>query len=295
MSEIKPSRYDYVKNYIESFGFSLLSTTYTNNKEKLPVMCPKGHEYSVKFGNFNKGSRCPVCAGKKKYTYDYVKSYIESTGYTLLSDSYINAHGKLLVECLNDHEYITNFNTFNQGHRCSKCMNTLNGKSRSLDYEYVKSYIESFGYTLLSDTYKNNCVKLLTVCPNGHKYSVKFGAFKDSGHRCSTCDNKSSKAEIDVQNYIESLGIPIVRNDRTQIVNPLTGRNLELDIWIPSMSKAIEYNGLYWHSFIDREKLDKIKQEQCQNLGIKLLIINEYNWIDNQEFEKRIIRNFIDE
>jgi len=43
----------------------------------------------------------------------------------------------------------------------------------ALTYNYVKEYIESFNYTLLSTEYINAHVKLSICCDKGHKYSVK--------------------------------------------------------------------------------------------------------------------------
>ena len=31
-------------------------------------------------------------------------------------------------------------------------------------------------------------------------------------------------------------------------MNPNTDKHLELDIWIPTLNKAIEFNGEYWHN-----------------------------------------------
>jgi len=38
--------------------------------------------------------------------------------------------------------------------------------------EEIKKYIESFGYQLLSDTYKNNQEKLGFRCPKGHSFEM---------------------------------------------------------------------------------------------------------------------------
>lgn len=53
--------YQEVKEYIESFGYELLSKEYINAQEKLKVKCPNGHEYKVAKNNFQQGQRCPIC------------------------------------------------------------------------------------------------------------------------------------------------------------------------------------------------------------------------------------------
>jgi len=115
--------YDYVYNYIKSFGYLLLSDKYINGKELLLIQCPKGHNFYMCFNNFGQDQRCPVCAGNIKFTYEYVKEYIESFGYKLLSDFYENSNYQLLlIECSNGHQYETTFGNFRAGHRCNICV-----------------------------------------------------------------------------------------------------------------------------------------------------------------------------
>jgi len=281
--------YEYIKEYIKKEGYQLLSDNYVNAHTKLLLKCPIGHEYEVKFNYFQQGSRCSICSGNKKLDYEYIKSFVEKEGYQLLSKEYKNNHTKLLLKCPIGHEYEIGFYSFKKGIRCSVC----NG-NKKLSYKDVKSFIEEEGYTLLSDDYINCDTKLLLKCPIGHEYKVGFYCFK-KGVRCPICWNEStsSKQERELQDYIESLGYNIIRNDRTEIINPLTGHNLELDIWIPDKNKAIEYNGAYWHDKSEQIKRDKIKMDQCKQKGIDLLIVKEYNWANNKQMEQDIINNFL--
>jgi len=281
--------YLYVKDYIEKEGYQLLSNTYKNGRSKLKIKCPEGHEYKTTYSNFKLGRRCPICyMNNQKLNYDHVKKYIESFNYKLISSVYKNANTRLLIECDKGHEYKVTYGNFYRGQRCAKC----NGGIK-LTYEYVKSFIEKIeGYRLLSKTYKNASSKLKIKCPECHEYKVRFYCFK-KGARCPICWNEStaSKQEIELQDYIESLGYDIIRNDRTQIINPLTGKNLELDIWIPDLNKAIEYNGTYWHSLSKKKQIDKIKAYQCDQKGIDLLIVNEEkilldNYLEIQKINK---------
>jgi len=294
-TEKRRHSYNYIKSFIEKEGYQLLSDTYKNNHTKLLIKCPEGHEYKVRFGSFNQGKRCPICNGNIKLSYNYVKSIIEKEGYQLLSKKYKNNHTKLLLKCPIGHEYKVGFYNFKRGNRCPICniKHKKYIKKRRHSYNHVKNFIEKEGYKLLSNTYINAQTKLLLKCPEGHEYKVTYGNFY-SGWRCPFCYalNKSSKGEKEVALFIESLGYNIIRNNRTQIINPLTGHNLELDIWIPSLNKAIEYNGIYWHQF---SKTDKIKKQECKNNGIDLLVVWDDKWTNNKSIEQRIIQNFIGE
>jgi hypothetical protein len=74
---------------VGSEGYQLLNSCYSNNKQKLDLVCPNGHEYSVSWDNWNsKGSRCPKCSewgvsSAQKEIYDFVKGLC---GDALMSD-----------------------------------------------------------------------------------------------------------------------------------------------------------------------------------------------------------------
>jgi len=276
---MKKLTYKYVKKQIESVNeYKLLSTEYINSKTKLKVQCDKGHIYKVRYGNFQQGKRCPYCAGLLKLEYDFVKKQIENIkGYKLISKKYINNKTRLKIKCDKGHIYETNWRNFQQGYRCLKCV--------KLDYKYVKEQIESVkDYKLLSTEYINNYTKLKVQCNKGHKYKTTYANFQQ-GYRCSICsyNKKSSKAEKEIVKIIKFVTDElIIENDRTQIINPKTGHNLELDIWTPDLKKAIEFNGEYWHNNDYSKYKNNIKVKQCKEKGIDLLVINERDWLDDK-------------
>jgi ribosomal protein S27E len=53
--------YEYVKQQIEKYGYTLLSNTYNRSQEILEVRCPKGHEHFTSWNRFQKGVRCKIC------------------------------------------------------------------------------------------------------------------------------------------------------------------------------------------------------------------------------------------
>lgn len=114
--------YEYVKEYIESKGSKLLSSTYTNANTKLEIECINGHIHHQTFSAFQRGTGCCYCDNSsRKLTYEFVKEYIESFGYKLLSDTYINTNSHLLVMCNKGHTYKVSFHNFKAGYRCPVC------------------------------------------------------------------------------------------------------------------------------------------------------------------------------
>jgi len=291
-SKNKKPTIEYVRKYIEGFGYVLLSKVYVNAHTKLLVQCPEGHQYKVKFNNFKSGYRCPICAGNKKLTIEYVRKYYENEGYKYLSTTYTNALTKELVQCPEGHQWCVSFNTFKTGNRCFVCYSI----NRKHTIEDVRKYYENEGYLYLSTTYTNALTKELIQCPEGHQYEVRFGHFKNGGNRCPICwaNSTSSKAEIEIQELVKTLTkTTVLCNDRTKIVNTNTGHYLELDIYLPDLNKAIEYNGIFWHSSDEVKIRDKMKVDQCKNLGIDLLVINEHDYVGNEEKVKEEIRKWL--
>ncbi len=128
--------------------------------------------------------------------------------------------------------------------------------------------------------------KLEFICPKGHHHKIKWNTFS-SGGRCAICAEEcfTSKGEKEIFEYVHSIYTgTIIPNDRTQIINPKTGLYLELDIWLPDIRKAIEYNGEYWHRKKYVKWKDDYKKQYCREHGINLLVIDHENWSKNKDF-----------
>lgn len=72
----------------------------------------------------------------------------------------------------------------------------------------------------------------------------------------------------------------------------LDGR--ELDIYIPEKKLAIEFDGLYWHSEVNKENnYHFIKTEECERKGIQLIHIFEDEWKYKQEIVKSRLKGLL--
>lgn len=104
-------------------------------------------------------------------------------------------------------------------------------------------------------------------------------------------NNSDEAIEKDIYTYVSSLTTKnVVYHDRTV----LNGN--ELDIYIPELKLAIEYNGSYWHSSIKKEaKYHQNKTIACAKQGIRLLHIFEYEWenADEQVKIKHLLKNIL--
>ena len=102
----------------------------------------------------------------------------------------------------------------------------------------------------------------------------------------------NTRIENSMFNLIKELlpNVAIIKNTKQIIKNPETNCYLELDIYIPDLNIAIEYNGSYWHNRNDTER-ENLKTKLCKEKGIKLFHI----WYDNEEQDIKELLDYIKE
>ena len=103
---------------------------------------------------------------------------------------------------------------------------------------------------------------------------------------CNEIGSTKSGQENLIYNFIkENYNGNILRNKRG-IIKPK-----ELDIYLPDLKLAIEFNGLYHHNeLVVNKKYHFNKTESCEKQGIQLIHIYEDDWIYRQKIiESRIL------
>ena len=279
----KKLTYQEVKEYIESFNYVLLDDVYIDNKTKLKMICPCGHEWECNFRNFKIGRRCRDCsykirAEKQSHSYEYIKEYIESYGYKLLSTEYKNNREKLKIMCEEGHIFEMEFSTFQRGSRCPKCQGVYR-----YNYKEVKEYYNEFGYELISQEYNGANEMLIAKCPEGHLLECTFNSFKNNNARCDLCKEKiKSKGEDVILEILTSLNIEFLKEHNFKDCKGKR-RTLPFDFYLPQYNICIEYDGTphyklgaYKNGLLDlmnRKYLDNVKSQYCKNNNIELIRI----------------------
>ena len=94
-----PSKHDidFVRDAIESVGYTLLENEYENSLQKLTIQCNKEHIFPMSFKVFSRGHRCSYCAGKRQYDTSEVSDILKDIGYILLTKEYKSNRQKLEV------------------------------------------------------------------------------------------------------------------------------------------------------------------------------------------------------
>ena len=166
------------------------------------------------------------------------------------------------------------------------------GFSDKLRYIYMNKHIEKYkNFDLdfinldgrILDVYSKSC---------GHTFSIHYDSLKrrieNNYDYCTVCNPIYSESgeEKKVIDWIRGLGVDIIEGDRSL--------GFELDIFIPELNLAIEFNGLYWHSELYKENGYHLnKTEVCRSVGIELIHIWEDDWMFKGDIIKSIIMNRI--
>lgn len=104
----------------------------------------------------------------------------------------------------------------------------------------------------------------------GHRWSATVNN-RTSGSGCPRCAFRygTSFPEQALYFYLRQAFPDCVNRDMTVL------DGLELDLYIPSIQTAVEYNGAWAHSFPERKKADRRKARLCREKGILLIRIRE--------------------
>lgn len=163
---------------------------YIDQNSFIQALCPVKHEVTVKFVNItdkrSKGGGCSACAKlakprKRNLNIDDCHESAAKNRGRCLTEIFINAMSPCEWECEFEHRWFAPLNAIrNCGSWCPQCF----GKVK-LTHEYVKEYIESFGWTLES-TYEAAWVTMKMKCPKGHQSDKSYNNFRN-GQRCAEC------------------------------------------------------------------------------------------------------------
>jgi hypothetical protein len=112
--------------------------------------------------------------------------------------------------------------------------------------------------------------KVWWLCPRGHAYQATPN-HRSSGTNCPKCNDgrQTSFAEQAVYFYVKR-----IYPDAINRYKDIFDNGMELDIYIPSIKLAIEYDGEAWHKK-DKLKREIKKYQICQMRGIKLFRLKE--------------------
>jgi len=129
-----------------------------------------------------------------------------------------------------------------------------------------------------------------------HDYSINRFLFycrkKSNITICTICNPVKSYWNSEQENNLKKF---ITENYNNEIsVNIKLQSKREMDIYLPRLKLAFEFNGVYWHNELYKPiNYHREKTEECEQQGIKLIQIYEDDWLYKQNIVKSRILNLL--
>ena len=131
--------------------------------------------------------------------------------------------------------------------------------------------------------------KYTFVCNRcGKEFESCFSFGQETEVCCPNCDplrNGVSHQEKQLLEYIKSIYKGEIIENYKHLIYPY-----EVDIYLPTLNLAIEYDGRYWHN---NSKKSFMKFNLCKEKGVRLVMIYDYEWEQNSDKIKSYLKSLI--
>jgi hypothetical protein len=152
-----------------------------------------------------------------------------------------------------------------------------------------KYNLNVISYDIKKHTYIIHCDE----CENDYKIHTSLLSnrlFKNKTvcTKCNPYSTFNSDFEGKLTKFIKENYNGKIKKDRTI----LSGQ--ELDVYLPDLNLAFEFNGLYWHSDINKENnYHKNKTDLCEQHNVRLIHIFEDEWNNKTDIVKSFILSLL--
>lgn len=257
---------------------------YINNKTNINIICPKHGAFMITpnqiINQVREGRQiCVECYSyNKRFDAFLEKANNKYNNKYLYYDFVDNKKKMRIVDKETGFEY-----------------NQVPNNHINCDYFYNKSDIDKFikkskevhgdKYDYSKVEYINHKCKIKLICDKFHEFEqIVDNHLRGAG--CPKCNRFDIKENSLYEFIKENYDGQIITSNR----NILDGK--ELDIYLPELNLAFEFNGLYWHNELFKDKKYHLdKTNNCLKKNIKLIHIWEDDWDNKKSIIKSIILN----
>lgn len=268
-------------NLVHNNKYNYDKSIYINNHTQICIICPKHGEFWQTPNSHLNGNGCPACSNVKRMTNEeFIKrvNSIHNFKYKYYND-FSGIHHKIQISCPIHGDFFQLAKRHLEGQGCPMC-----GKQYSINWnknnynhfvEESNKRFNNYSFPYIQNEYENSHSVLTIKCKKcGNTFQkIACDHLTSPFGGCQNCFSDTSYGEKKISKFIKDIlpNIEIKYNDR-KILN-----GKELDIYIPSLNIAIEYNGLFWHSGMFRcdKNYHLNKTIECERQGIRLIQIFE--------------------
>lgn len=287
-NDIHNNKYDYSK------------VDYINNSTKVCIICPEHGEFWQTPNSHLSGVGCPSCYGNKKLTNtQFIEECkkIHNGKYSYDKTHYKNKRSKVIITCPIHGDFEQLAANHKRGQGCPECGKKYAKEYRKYNHQHFinesnSRFDNEYEFPNIINEYENSHSKITIKHNKCNTFFTKIACdhITSPYGGCPHCFINKSFPEIEIFNFVKDLlseNELIYTNCRNIIDN-------ELDIYIPNLNIAIEFNGLYWHSELQKTVDYHInKTNQCNEKGIRLIHIFEDEWLYKQDIVKSMLRNLL--
>lgn len=264
-------------------GGEFLSPEYENNRIKYLFGCNKGHSWRMTCARVKAGGWCKECFPVVHLSHRRRPSFLdevaEKRGVTSLSVAYVGQKFSYFWKCKCGHVFRSHIQQLLGSKACKKCV----AISQRTGIDEVVSLAKSKNGVFLSSEYINAHSKYDWGCSSGHVWKTTYNDIQQGGW-CPYCKTDVSKVETAIFQFV----LGLYPDALSRSIKLLPNKRFELDIFVPSLRKAVEYNGIRWHATVDAQDRDRRKRQECNETGIALLTIDHKNCNTKPRFLKTL-------
>ena len=262
-----------------------LAGAYKDNTTKVEFNCERHGAQTTKVSylrHLTQPTPCPVCnvelssLRRRVAQEDFISecSKAHEGKYDYSKTVYLSSGSKFKVVCPQHGEFELNAMSHKLGTGCAKCCFDSR-KDNILPYEEWLSRareIHGDAYTYDATTYEGTSCKIKITCKE-HGEFWQLGNDHAAGSRCPTCASTNSKGQIELTEFLRSLGVEVITDHR------IGEGKLEVDCYLPEFKLAVEYDGLKWHSTQHRPpSYHTRKRAALESQGVQLIRVFEDEW-----------------
>lgn len=278
----------------EDLGYVYHAIEHGGTQTMIRYTCPIHGEVHQSTSNHLTGTGCPTCSYENRglncrYDFDeYVAraSSVHEGKYSYSRIHYETATAVVEYICPQHGKHSQMAADHLTGTGCRECGYELVSQAKRHnfeDYQVLASEVHSDKYLYVGLTFDVRST-VHYVCPKHGMHSQSASAHL-SGQGCPRCSNLISKPSVEIKEFIESMGFATKQEHR------FPGTRKAVDIIVPSLNLAIEYNGNYWHTSEYVESgYHKAKTRLANNSGYRMIHIWSHEWSEKRALVESFLR-----
>ena len=221
-----------------------LSTEYVNVSTKMKWQCEIGHVWYAIYDKVRSKTWCPECArNARKNTIGDCKKLAAKKNGKCLSTEYINNKTKMKWQCKEGHVFESRYINIISDKWCPKCYNKRRSFGIKLTIEYCREIAKNRNGRCLSNRYIDVNTKMKWQCKKGHIWRATTDSI-NQGTWCPACGTGKTQYSLlqIIKTIFSKYDVLPEFNDFDWLYTD-KGRKQSIDIYVPKLKLAIEYDG----------------------------------------------------